>query len=163
MTRTRTLALTLARGPLLALAFTALAAAGCSDPAEAGQECADSADCAEGLSCFEHAGAAVSPVCMPDCDLATTRLCGDGAVCTRATGPDRPAELGVCYLGGTTATGSECSTNLECELGSICVMVEGAQSCYRACSTEDATTCGDGETCSPLEAMGTNGFCESST
>jgi hypothetical protein len=99
---------------------------------------------------------------MPDCDLTTTRVCADGEVCTRATGPDRPADLGVCYFGGATAVGSACTSNLECELGSICVSVGATQSCFRACNTDDGSACEETETCSPLEDMGTNGFCEPS-
>ena len=56
--------------------------------------------------------------------------------------------------------GSACTTNLECERGSICVSVAGSQACYRACNTDDGAPCDDSEVCSPLEDMGTNGFCE---
>jgi hypothetical protein len=145
--------------PLLSLAFAA-----CTSPADVGEECTDSADCMEGLSCFEHFGMAVSPVCMRDCDLDAVRLCEDGAVCleTDSTG-GRPADLGVCYLGGSVAVGSACNGNLECVSGAVCVSVGGAQSCYEACSTDASGQCGKGEVCSPLTDMGTNGFCEVGT
>lgn len=123
-----------------------------------GEACAESSECAAGLSCFEHQSATPSPVCMTDCDLATSRLCGDGTVCTPASGVDRPAGLGVCYLGGTTAEGSACTNNLECARGTVCVITAAAQSCFRAC-TVDGSDCGAGETCTPLEGMGTKGYC----
>ncbi|MFK7987673.1 MAG: hypothetical protein AB8I08_16770 [Sandaracinaceae bacterium] len=151
------------RSSFLVLAL--VGASGCTAAALAGEECVDSADCDEGLSCFNHQGAATSPVCMPDCDLETTRLCGDGTVCTTVAetpGIDRPANLGVCYLGGTTAVGSACTTNLECTSGSICVNVSGAQTCYPACLTTD-DMCAAGSSCVGLEDMGDNGFCEPST
>lgn len=143
------------------LALTvALAAVGCTSAADVGEACTDSADCLGGLSCFIHEGASVSPVCMSDCDLTMTRLCEGGAVCTPATGAGRPENLGVCYLGGTTAVGQACTGNLECVRGAICVSTGGAQQCYRACRTSDMMACPAGETCTPLEGAGTNGFCQ---
>ncbi|HJL15351.1 MAG TPA: hypothetical protein RMH99_06845 [Sandaracinaceae bacterium LLY-WYZ-13_1] len=141
--------------------FASLALLACGEPALVGEECVDSADCDEGLSCFEHEGAEVSPVCMADCDLSATRRCDEGQVCTRATGTDRPEDLGVCYLGGTTAVGEACTGNLECEAGAICVDTGDVQACFVACDTEDGAACAEGETCAPLEDMGTNGFCQS--
>jgi hypothetical protein len=123
----------------------------------------DSADCDEGLSCFEHEGAELSPVCMADCDLTTTRLCDDGTVCTRASGPERPEDLGVCYLGGATEVGAPCTGNLECVAGAICVDTGDTQACFRACRTDDGAACEANETCAPLEMMGTNGFCQPAT
>jgi hypothetical protein len=143
-----------------ALLLASLALAACTDPALVGEECTDSADCDEELSCFEHEGAAISPVCMADCDLSTTRLCDDGTVCTVATGPSRPAGVGVCYLGGTTDVGSPCTGNLECVAGAICVDTGDTQACFRACSTDDGSACEEGEACTALEMMGTNGFCQ---
>ena len=131
----------------------------CTSPAEIGDECADSADCTMGLSCFEHEGVEPSPVCMEDCDLSTQRLCSTGAVCTPASGPDRPADLGVCYLGGTAAVGDECNNNLQCALGTICVLSGGSQRCFRACSTDDGSACEAAETCEGLVDMGTRGYC----
>lgn len=134
---------------------------GCSSAADVGDPCTDTADCLGGLSCMVHEGAEVTPVCMSDCDITTTRLCEGGAVCTPAMGAGRPANLGVCYLGGTTAVGQACTGNLQCVRGSICVSTGGAQQCYRACTTTDGAGCEAGETCSALEGMGTNGFCVS--
>ena len=135
---------------------------GCTSPAELGEPCTDSADCATGLSCFEHEGAEASPVCMSDCDLTMERLCAGGAVCTPADGVGRPAELGVCYLGGATAVGAACTGNLECVSGAICVTIGSESACYRACRTSDTpSTCPAGETCATL--TGTDGFCRAST
>ena len=149
-------------GIRLWLCFASLALAACGAPVDVGETCADTADCIEGLSCFEHVGADPSPVCMPDCTLGASRFCDNGAVCTRAIGADRPADQGVCYLGGTVAVGSDCADNLECVRGAICVArgALDAQLCFRACSTDDAAACEEGETCSPLAEMDTNGFCE---
>lgn len=136
----------------------ALGLAGCTTPAELGEPCVDSADCAAGLSCIVlmHEDARV---CMPDCDLTTTRLCDDGAVCTPVASVGRPAELGVCYLGGTTAVGSPCTAPLACVRGALCVVAGDQQVCRRACRT-DGSECDASEVCTPLENMGTNGFCE---
>lgn len=131
--------------------------AGCTSPADVGEPCADSADCMEDLSCFARGD---ENVCMRDCDYEGERFCEDGSVCTMATGPGRPADLGVCYLGGTTAVGSPCETNLECVQGSVCVDNDGAQTCYRACTVGVEGDCETGEVCSMLEAMGDRGFCE---
>ncbi len=138
----------------------ALTSVGCTSAADVGEACTDSADCLGGLSCFVHAGAAVSPVCMADCDLTTTRICEGGAVCTPATGIGRPESLGVCYLGGNTAIGQPCVGNLECVPGAVCVATGGSQQCYRACRTSDTMACPDGETCTALEGAGTDGFCQ---
>lgn len=152
--------------PIASLLF-ALACS--SSPAMMGESCVDTADCEVGLSCFEHEGAETSPVCMPDCDLATTRLCAGGEVCTPPdpSGPARDPNLGVCYLGGTTEVGGDCTSDpdrpgvasLTCVRGAICVEVSDAFNCYRACDTADGSACDASETCTALEAMGTNGFC----
>lgn len=148
----------------LFVVFSLLAA--CTEPAPLGEVCADTADCVEGSSCFDHDGAETTPVCMADCDLSTVRICDDGTVCTVATGPDRPSTLGVCYLGGTVAIGSACTRNLECTGGSICVdltptiATDAEQYCFQACRTDDATGCDATETCNALEGMGVNGFCQ---
>lgn len=135
---------------------------GCTEPGALGDACVTTDDCDEGLSCFEHEGAERSPVCMLDCDLASTRLCSDGTVCTPAyasSGASR--ELGVCYLGGATEVGASCTNGLECVAGSICVMFDdGTQTCLRACRTDDGSECGENETCEPLERMGNNGYCQ---
>lgn len=152
--------------------FASLSIVACGSPAMIGDECTDNADCEEGLSCFEHELSDTN-VCMEDCDLTTTRLCEGGLVCTPHTEEtDRPPELGVCYLGGATPTGTTCQRNLECEPGSICVCTgtatecmdepETFQQCYRACRLGDST-CDAGEVCTGLEGMGTNGFCQPST
>lgn len=150
----------------LFVAFSLSLLAACTEPALVGEGCSDSTDCEVAASCFEHDGAEVTPVCMMDCDLTTTRVCADGSVCTSVTTPDRPANLGVCYLGGTTAIGSSCTRNLECARGSICVdltptiTTDAEQYCFRACRTDDTAGCAATETCNALEAMGVNGFCQ---
>lgn len=125
-----------------------------SDPGLLGQECVDSADCDAGLSCFNRPGGAITPVCMMDCDLATTRVCSDGSVCLMREG----GGAGVCYLGGTTAVGAACDGALDCVAGSVCVNSGGATSCFRACVVGDGARCQAGETCSAL--MSGDGFCE---
>lgn len=151
--------------------YASLSLVACGSPAMVSEECAASADCEEGLSCFTHAGSDTN-LCMADCDLTMTRLCEGGLVCTGHDSATRPAELGVCYLGGTTAVGESCTGNLECEAGAICIctaatdaecmtMPETFQHCYRACSVGD-DTCETGEVCVGLEGMGDNGFCQPS-
>lgn len=145
----------------LAIASLPLLAACSSTPAMTGEMCVDSADCELGLSCVEHQGAELSPVCMADCDRTMVRLCPGGEVCTPplAGGPARDPNLGFCYLGGSTAVGDPCEGPLQCVRGAICVELSGDQSCYRACDTEDGSACEAGETCTELMDMGTNGFC----
>jgi hypothetical protein len=151
---------------LLALALTLVACDGssvtdagtdASRPAEVGEACDVSSDCVDGASCFDHEGATVSPVCMTDCDLDGVRLCVDDSVCTRAEGPDRPADLGVCYHGGDVAEGSACRNDLECVRGTVCAIEGATQTCRAACST-DNDTCTAGE-CLPIDGVGTDGFC----
>lgn len=133
--------------------------AGCTSPLAVGEPCSDSSDCVEGTSCFFTSSAMDQSVCMSDCDETSTRLCGGGEVCIPAASMGIPRELGVCFLGGTTAVGSPCVDTFDCSLGSQCVMVGDVQSCFRACSTDDGSACEATETCEPLVGMGTKGYC----
>lgn len=143
--------------------FWTLAMVGCTEPALVGEECVDSADCDEGLGCFEHLGAAVTPVCMADCDMTTALTCADGSACIQALNPDGTSrEAEVCYLGGSVAVGESClnggtATTLVCEQGSICVVTGDTATCRVPCFIDDADGCAEGETCESL-ASGT-GFC----
>jgi hypothetical protein len=163
---TRTVALALS-----ALALIGGALAGCTEPAEVGEVCINSADCVEGLRCIDHVGQDPSQACMSECDPTTTRLCATGEVCgapctvgedgvCRVTDP----AVGVCYLGGTTAIGSDCILNSDCIAGAICVSRDDLdpviQQCYQACTVGDETPCAAGETCMPLTSAGLDGFCD---
>lgn len=129
----------------------------CTSPAEVGEPCTDSADCAGGLSCITIGNPEDGQyVCMSDCDLTMVRLCEGGEVCTDPLAVGRPDSLGICYLGGETPIGSSCSENWECVAGSQCILPSGI--CRRACSTESTSGCVAGETCRTLG--GTAGFCE---
>lgn len=135
--------------------------AACTQPADVGETCTDTSDCMAGLSCIQPSALSDAPtVCMEDCDLTMTRLCEGGEVCTMVPSPGRPANLGVCLLGGTTAVGAACTASADCVAGAICVSAGGAQSCFRACT---AGTCAATEMCVPLVDMGTNGFCQPMT
>ncbi|MCB9594166.1 MAG: hypothetical protein H6719_15650 [Sandaracinaceae bacterium] len=128
--------------------------AGCANaPGVVGDACADADECESGLSCFNRPGATVTPVCMADCDLATTPICADGSVCLARVG----GGAGVCYLGGTGAPGTACDGALDCQQGSICVNSGGMTQCATACVVGDDSRCGTGETCSALMSGG--GFC----
>lgn len=131
------------------------AIAGCGNPpGVVGDECMDGADCDTGLSCFNRPGAAVTPVCMQDCDPAASPLCADGTVCLERVG----GGAGVCYLGGTGANGSACTGATDCRAGSICVDAGAGTVCATACVVGDGSQCATGETCSALTSGG--GFCE---
>jgi hypothetical protein len=135
----------------------------CTNPAAVGDPCIDTSDCKNGLSCIGQGSGADAPtVCMTDCDLTMTRLCDDGSVCTAVSdSPDRPADLGVCYLGGTLGVGAPCTANGDCGRGTICVSTsDGMQACAGACETTMSGQCAASETCTPLTDMGTAGFCQ---
>ena len=137
-----------------AMIVSAMLIVGCASPGIVGDECVNSADCDLGLSCFNRPGAAITPVCMEDCDMSSTRVCSDGTVCLARDG----GGSGVCYLGGMTAIGGACTGALDCESGAICVSSGGATSCFRACVVGDDSLCATGETCAAL--MSGDGFCE---
>ena len=128
---------------------------GCSNaPGAVGEACAGESDCDTDLSCFNRPGAAESPVCMADCDPATTPICTDGSVCLERVG----GGAGVCYLGGTEANGASCTGATNCSQGSICVNAGGMTQCATACVPGDGSRCASTEMCSSLSSGG--GFCE---
>ncbi len=142
------------------MTFLALAAFGlvwvtaCGNaPGAVGDACTDGADCDTGLSCFNRPGATVTPVCMADCDPATSPICSDGSVCLGRAG----GGAGVCYLGGTGDDGATCSGATDCSQGSLCVNSGGMTQCATACVVDDGSRCGAGEVCSALMSGG--GFC----
>lgn len=141
-----------------------LALSACVDPGEISEACSDSADCAEGLRCFERRGAEMSPVCMAGCDADATRICDDGSACIGAVGPDmEPLDEDVCYLGGTVAIGEACEGTLDCAAGGICVDTGTEQSCFHACFTDAESPCAAGEECTALMDMGNKGFCQATS
>lgn len=141
---------------IVLLALFALVPA-CTSPAQLGEPCTDSDDCAGGLSCITVGDPDEGTyVCMSDCDLTMTRLCEGGEVCTDPLATSRPENLGICFLGGDTPIGSPCAENWECVRGSQCIQPAGV--CRRACSTESTSGCDAGEMCTMLS--GTAGFCE---
>jgi len=143
--------------PVLALCAFALLA--CSSPLAVGEECSDSGDCMEGLSCFFASGDMSQSVCMADCDDTMMRLCDGGEVCIPAALMGVPREEEVCFLGGSAAIGSPCTDTLDCVRGSLCVVTGANQVCAAACSTDGSTPCAGTDTCEALAGMGTKGFC----
>ena len=144
---------------LSSLAISSLFLLACSSPLAVGEECSDSADCMEGLSCFFSNGDMSQSVCMFDCDDTMMRLCDGGEVCIPAELMGIPREAEVCFLGGDTLVGSPCTDSLDCERGSLCVIIGADQVCARACSTDEPTACQGAETCETLAGMGTRGYC----
>lgn len=126
--------------------------------AQIGQRCADSAstDCAPALSCTVADGRGAT--CMADCDLRTTRLCEGGAVCLATMAPGRPADLGVCYLGGSTAIGAACTADRECALGAVCVDA-GTQVCRQACGVGLESVCEPGGECLLSSTLSAADYC----
>lgn len=126
------------------------------------EACSDSADCADGLRCFERRGADPAQVCMAGCDATTTRICTDGSACIGAVDSDMvPLDEDVCYLGGPAALGDACTGTLDCSTGGICVNTGSEQNCYKACFTDaDPSGCEAGETCAALMMMDNRGFCQ---
>ncbi len=144
-----------------ALLLSAFAFTACSDPAQLGEPCADTADCADDLRCFERRGAEVTQVCMAGCDADTVRICTDGSACIGAVDSDMvPLDEDVCYLGGPVALGELCTGTLDCAAGGLCIDTGTEQRCFQACFTDDAAGCPTGETCAPLQMMGNKGFCQ---
>ena len=141
------------------LTLVSLTLLACSSPLAVGEECSDSADCMEGLSCFFSSSDMSQSVCMSDCDDTTMRLCAGGEVCIPAASMGVPREAEVCFLGGATEIGSPCADSLACVRGALCVVTGTDQVCARACSTDDGSACAATETCEALAGMGTKGFC----
>lgn len=145
----------------------------CTNPLDIGEECNDSAQCMEGMSCIFRDATRTIAVCMEDCTVAVTRLCEGGPACIPAELSDgTPREFGVCFLGGPTAVGEPCVDSFECALGALCVGQDplGAPgepiecprdtcACLLSCDTADGSNCAAGETCTALLDMGTNGYC----
>ena len=147
----------------------------CSDPAELGGACIDSADCVDGLRCFlvgrDPNG---DSACMSTCDMETTRRCDDGSACIGASDSEMmPLSDDVCYLGGETALEAECEGTLDCTRGAMCIQTmdappgevacapgSGRCFCYQVCVLGDTAGCPTGTTCQPLAGEGTNGFCQ---
>lgn len=142
----------------MALAFSVLALA-CSTPAERGEGCGDSDECAEGLACVETSALADPGVCMETCDPTASWLCESGEVCLDvADAPDR----GVCHLGGALPVGASClDRELDCVSGAVCITFsEGARvECVKACRL-DGDDCADDERCAILIEERGAGFCE---
>lgn len=124
---------------------------------EVGDPCIRTTDCGIGLSCVNRPGAAITPVCMADCDRTITRVCAEGSVCVMRTSGGG----GICYLGGTTPVGGACTNTVQCEAGSVCVTDGGATSCFRACIVGDGSRCLAGEMCSALTSG--DGYCAPTT
>ena len=147
---------------MLSVVLVCMGASACTNPAAVAEPCVDSSDCDSGLTCISQSSAEPANVCMTDCDLDSVRVCADGSVCTPVMdgAPDRPANLGVCYLGGTVPVGDACGRNVQCEQGAVCVLIAEAQSCFTACVVDDGSACAEGEVCTALESMGNRGFCQ---
>ena len=143
----------------LAVPLIVLVLAGCTTPLIVGEECTDSSDCEDGLSCFFSDSTMTTARCMQDCDDTMMRLCSGGEVCLRTARMGLPREEEVCFLGGSTPVGSPCVDVFECAVGAICVIDGTDQSCFRACDSSDGTACQVTETCEALMGMGTNGYC----
>lgn len=155
---------------LISLASLSIA---CTNPLDVGEECNDTAQCMEGMSCIYGDASRTSAVCMLDCTVASTRLCDGGQVCIPAElGDGTPREFGVCFLGGPTPAGEACVDSFECALGALCIGQNplGAAgdpiecprdtcACLVSCDTADGSNCAEGDTCTALLDMGTNGYC----
>ena len=107
----------------------------------AGALCNDNAGCAAGLVCTrtDQIG---RQVCMRPCDPEggiPPRLCSDGAACLTVEGAL------VCYLGGHRAYGHACSSDEQCEPGTVCS--SDRLVCEQACTVGDDRPCRAGQTC----------------
>jgi hypothetical protein len=92
--------------------------------------------------------------CMADCSGDDRTLCSDGSFCATSTTGDM-----ICWLGGSTAIGSACTSNTECVRGGLCVGLAGgtgAALCFQGCNNVGGT-CPSGGTCQ-MTLQG-NGFC----
>jgi hypothetical protein len=99
-------------------------------------------------------------MCMMQCVVATDdTVCVDGATCLQ-TG----ATLGVCYSGGVVPIGADCTDQLDCVRGGICVGTSVAAAdarCYHACDPDE--TVGVGACPSGLRCRMTvdgSGYCD---
>ena len=144
------------------LALAAVLSVACTTPLEIGEECNDSSDCVEGLSCIFTSGEMTTSVCMADCDSAATVLCAGGEICIPATLMGVPREAGVCFLGGEGEVGATCTSTFDCTRGTLCVEIVGSgNSCRRPCDVGGGEpACQSTETCEPLVGVGSaRGYC----
>lgn len=142
---------------------------GCTEPQPVGGECSDSADCDDELTCIDIPD--VGPQCMQDCSRSVVRICGGGEVCMGTdplSNPDRPEDLGICFLGGSRAENETCESNPECAIGLICACTNSTDCgatprvfrCVRACRVGmEEEHCEEGEACELLDETLENGYC----
>jgi hypothetical protein len=92
--------------------------------------------------------------CMADCTDDDVTVCPDGAFCANLLSGDM-----VCWLGGSTAIGATCTSNVECVHGALCVGLvggTGASQCFQGCNNSPGQ-CPSGGTCQMT--LSGNGFC----
>lgn len=149
--------------------------AACTEPAELGGACVNSADCVDGLRCtLVGRDPEGDSLCMATCDRTLTRRCDDGSACIGSMDSEMiPLDDDVCYLGGTTPIEQECVGTLDCARGAMCIQIMDAPTgepdcdigsgrcfCYQVCVVGDSADCPTGTTCQPLDGEGSNGFCQ---
>lgn len=142
---------------LLALAVSCLLGCGFTGPAPS-RPCDADSPCQPGFECIPNYER--ETVCMRVCPAGRTTTCLDGTFCYDVFDGRR-----VCWPGGPTPRGSDCTTLLECSRGAFCVGLVGAASgtCVVACEPPSGE--GTIDTCPPstacmLTTMG-EGFCGS--
>jgi hypothetical protein len=119
-----------------------------------GASCTVASDCHAGLVCLASSGAdaATGGVCTRLCDHdagdgVDQHLCSDGTVCASVSGAR------VCYGGGNHAIHTACTSDADCEAGTVCAT--DTMTCEQACTVGTNAPCAMGETCQPI----VNGIC----
>ncbi len=108
---------------------------------QVGEVCNGPRDCVDEALCV--GAKAGGFLCMAECD-ARYSVC-DAGVCLALT----PRPESICYIGGTVAVGQDCSTNLDCVAGSLCIGTADTFLCTTAC--DDSHGCRSDQHCRLLD------------
>jgi hypothetical protein len=131
----------------IALLFSVAALAACGNGN--GGRCQTSAECQRDLACLPT-GEGDLRLCLHTCDYdagngVEQHLCRDGLVCGVVEG------MRVCTLGGTHPIDTACTSDVECESGTVCAPdPAGGMTCAQACTVGVDIPCSDTETCVPI-------------
>lgn len=87
------------------------------------------------------------PVLVTGCPSGSCYVTVNGVVC-------------VCPA-GTAATGTACSTTVQCAPGNVCAGSSAPGLCRKTCDPQ-AAQCGSGETCTAIKGYTQVGYCEPS-
>ena len=128
--------------------------AGCrSRNPDVGRACDSETTCPTGMLCLPDESGAT--VCMESCAIDDMTTCVDGSLCVDTTLGER-----ACWIGGSASIGDVCTSHTNCEMGGLCVQIDGEAdaTCWRACNVGSTNDCFEDERC-VATSDGSHGFC----